>query len=320
MQEKVLITGISGALGRLIAKQIHLSYQVIGIDKRPFDEPGCLVDHHMLDLRHKSAYQVLRKQKPDCIIHVGVIRNPQKHRMGTDAYEFNLEVTSQMLNLAEELGVRKFIFLSTANLYGPSARTSGFLTEESALHGANRSPEVRDLVALDMMIQSFFWKQPHIETVVLRPVHIVGPHLNNAPSRYLRLEMPPTLLGFDPMVQLVDERDVAHAIELSLAKGIRGIFNIVGDMGAPLSRILKAVKASPLPLPEFAIRTGLEMAFRYRFSTYPPGELDHLKYACLIDGARANQALGYKPQYSLKQTLKQVALKKQANPRLLANT
>ena len=36
---------------------------------------------------------------------------------------------------------------------------------------------------------------------------------------------------------------------------------------------------------------------------FPPGELDHLKYACLVDNARAKKVLGYEAQYSLKQTL-----------------
>ena len=52
-----------------------------------------------------------------------------------------------------------------------------------------------------------------VETVILRPVHIVGP-VHNAPSNYLRLERPPMLLGFDPMVQLIHEPDVADAIAL----------------------------------------------------------------------------------------------------------
>jgi UDP-glucose 4-epimerase len=301
--ERVLITGISGSLGQLIAHQLKDSFQVIGVDKRPFPKKPPEIEVLNLDLRRKSAFVTLKKKAPECIVHMGVIRNPLKHLDNSNAYHFNLETTTQLLKLAEQLEVRKFVFLSSANLYGPSARSSGFLQEDAPLHGADRSPEIRDLVALDMMIQSFFWKMPQIETVILRPVHIIGSGLNNAPSRYLRLPQVPTLLGHDPMIQLVHASDVTRAIKLSLENNTRGIFNITGESGAPLSRLIHALDKKALSLPEFVIRTVLKTAFRYRLSSYPPGELDHLKYTCLVDGKRAQKELNYKPELTLHQSL-----------------
>jgi UDP-glucose 4-epimerase len=305
-RESVVLTGICGALGKLLAMRLHRRYRVVGVDRRPFLERPKDVEHHRLDLRRKSAVTLLRKKKPDAIIHIGVLRNPLKHKGKATAYHFNLETTAQLLRLAERVGVRKFIFLSTSNLYGPSATTGAFLTEESPLHGADRSPEIRDLVALDMMIQSFFWKQPNIETVILRPVHIVGPHLNNAPSRYLRLDRIPTVLGFDPMVQLLHEEDMVGALEAALKPGVRGIFNLVGDGQAPLSRIIDARHQPTLPIPEFMLRGFLDRSFKAGFTTYPPGELDHLKYSCLVDGARATKGLGYALRRSLRETVEDV--------------
>ena len=52
--------------------------------------------------------------------------------------------------------------------------------------------------------------------VILRPAHIVGPHVRNAPSKYLRLRVIPALMGFDPMVQLIHEEDVCRALVLAL--------------------------------------------------------------------------------------------------------
>lgn len=301
--EKVLLTGVSGALGQMIAKKLASSFGVIGVDQRPFKKKPAQVELLNLDLRRKSAFIALKKKAPQCIVHMGVIRNPLKHREDSNAYHFNLETTSQILKLAEELEVRKFVFLSSANLYGPSARSSGFLEEDSALHGADRSPEIRDLVALDMMIQSFFWKMPQIETVILRPVHIIGSELNNAPSRYLKQSYIPTLLGYDPMIQLVHALDVVQAIKLALSGNKRGIFNIIGESQAPLSRLIQALGKRNYPLPEIALRTFLKTAFRYRLTSYPPGELDHLKYTCLVDGKRAGLELGYKPKFTLMESI-----------------
>jgi UDP-glucose 4-epimerase len=305
-KERVLLTGISGALGQIIARDLNKQFHVVGVDRRPFPKKPKDVELHSLDLRRKSAFTFFKDKQLSAIVHVGVIRNPQKHRGNSSAYYYNVEIATQLLKLAEQLGIRKLVFLSTANLYGPSAHTSGFLSEDAPLHGANRSPEVRDLVAIDMMIQSFFWKQPNIETVILRPVHIVGPTLNNAPSRYARLRRQPIMLGYDPMVQVVHPKDVAQSIRLSLAEKIRGVFNIVGHGEAPLSRIAKALNVSTIPIPEFLFRRAMSSAFRYGLSSYPPGELDHLKYACLVDGSRAQREMSYRPQHALMDIIQEI--------------
>lgn len=304
--ERVLLTGISGALGQIVAKDLSKYFQVMGVDRRPFPKKPKNVELHSLDLRRKSAFTLLKDKQLSAIVHIGVIRNPQKHRGNSSAYYYNVEIATQLLKLAEQLDIRKFIFLSTANLYGPSAHTCGFLSEDAPLHGANRSPEVRDLVAIDMMIQSFFWKQPSIETVILRPVHIVGPTLNNAPSRYARLRRLPSMMGYDPMIQLVHPKDVAQAIRLSLADKVRGVFNIIGQGEAPLSRMFKTLGASTFPVPEFLFRGFISSTFRYGLSSYPPGELDHLKYACLVDGSRAQREMGYKPQHPLMDIVQEI--------------
>lgn len=302
-RERALVTGASGALGRLLCRRLHRSFDVIALDRRPFPERPKDVDHHAIDLRRKSAFASMRRKRPRVIIHLGVMHNPRKETRG-EAVRYNLDTMSHILRLAERVKARKLIFLSTANLYGPSATSSGFLTEEEPLMGAGRSPEVRDLIALDMMAQSFFWKRPEIETVVLRPVHIVGPHVRNAPSNYFRHKNPLTLLGFDPMVQVIHETDVVEALMRALPEGVRGVFNVVGSGQAPLSRLLEARGCRPVPVPGPIMQSFLSRAFRLRLSTYPPSELDHLRYSCLVDGKRANDELGFRPRYGLFETVR----------------
>lgn len=297
IKERVLITGNAGELGRMLTKQLAHHVHIIGVDRRPLDVIPKGVEHYPLDLRRKSAIETLRKIKPSSIIHLGVARSPKSHRKRrSNAYFFNLESTTQLLRLAESLPIRKFVFLSTANLYGPSANTSGILSEDTPLHGANRSPEFRDLVALDMMIQSFFWKQPQTETIILRPCHIVGATLRNAPSRYLRLDTIPTILGFDPMLQLLHVSDLIGAITQSLRSNVRGIFNLAGIDVAPLSRIIKALGRTSIPLPETIFRIIMATRLISREPNFLLGELEHLKYSCIVDDSRARRELGFKPR------------------------
>jgi UDP-glucose 4-epimerase len=40
-----------------------------------------------------------------------------------------------------------------------------------------------------------------------------------------------------------------------------------------------------------------------RLTTFPPPELDHIRYVCMVDDRRARQELGYAPATSLEDTV-----------------
>ena len=300
----VLVTGISGNLGRVVAKLLHTEARVVGLDRRPFAGRPKDIAHHQVDLRKAKAEEAFRQHRIEALIHLGIMHDPRMPR--SEAHSFNVVGTHRILDLCVRHGVKKVVVLSSANVYGPLPENSNFLTEETPLMAADRYSDVRDLIELDMYAQSFLWKHPEIETVVLRPVHIVGPTVRNAPSNYLRLERPITVLGFDPMIQLIHVDDVCRAIVLALRPGVRGVYNVTGPGEVPLSTILKELGRKPVPVPHFLVRTLLRRAFEARLTSFPPEEVDHLQYLCAVDGSRAARDLGYAPRHSLRETIRSV--------------
>jgi UDP-glucose 4-epimerase len=141
--------------------------------------------------------------------------------------------------------------------------------------------------------------------VILRPVHILGV-VHNAPSKYLRLDPVPVLLGFDPMVQVIHERDVAEAVLRALTPGVRGIYNLTGPGELPLSAILRELGRRTLPVPHPIAKPLYALAFRLGLSSFPVAELDFVRYVCMVDGSRAVTDLGFRPRYSLRDTIRAV--------------
>ena len=196
--------------------------------------------------------------------------------------------------------------LSSANVYGPSPDNSNFLTEDAPLMGASRFSGVRDLIEVDMLAHGFFWRHPNIQTVILRPVHIVGPNIKNAPSNYLRLRHPWVLAGFDPMVQLIHVEDAARAMIEALRPEAKGVYNVVGPGEVPLSAILRELSRAPIPFPHLLARPLLDVLFTYRLASFPPPELDHIQFLCAVDGSRWVKDVGWKPRYSMRDTIRSV--------------
>ena len=304
MPRAVLVTGISGNLGRSLAKLLHTETQVVGVDRRPFAGKPKDIVHHQVDIRKTRVEEAFRRPRVDAVIHLGIMHDPRMPR--SEAHSFNVLGTHKILELCVRHGVGKVVILSSANVYGPRPDNSNFLPEESPLMAAERFSEIRDLIELDMYAQSFMWKHPEIETVILRPVNIVGPTVRNAPSNYLRLPRPITVLGFDPMVQLIHEEDVSRALVFALRPGLRGVFNVAGPGEVPLSAVLRELGRRPIPVPHPLVRPLLRRAFEARLTSFPPEEVDHIQYLCVVDGSRFREA-GWAPQHSLRETIRSVA-------------
>jgi len=300
----VAITGISGNLGRVLARHLAGTFDLIGIDHRLFPDDRLDVEHWQVDLRKSRVEEPFSARRVDALIHMGIVHDRELH--SGEIRDLNVVGTHRILDLSERHRVGKVVVLSSANVYGPAPDNSSFLREESPLLASARRGDMRDLVEIDMYAQSFLWRHPDVETVILRPVNVVGATVRNAPSTYLRLPRPPTALGFDPMLQLIHEEDVCRAIALALQPGVRGVFNVVGPGELPLSAVLRELKRDPIPIPHVLLRPMLRWLASERGSVFPPEEVDHLQYACTVDGSRAARELGWAPSKTLRETIRSV--------------
>ncbi|MFO0763220.1 MAG: NAD-dependent epimerase/dehydratase family protein, partial [Byssovorax sp.] len=247
-ERPILITGICGRLGRRLMRRLHRELPVIGIDRREFS--GCPKDvqHFRFDIRRKKTQDVFRMHDLAAVVHLGVMHDPRASQ--AEHHSWNVVGFQRLLEFVAHYNVPKLIVLSSSGVYGPRPDNPQFLLEDAPLLGGASFSEIRDLIEVDMLAQSFFWKRPETETVILRPAHILG-SVRNAPSNYLRLPAIPTLMGFDPMVQVIHQDDVVSAIFGALRPGVRGIFNLAGPPPLPLSRLIELTGRPRISVPHF---------------------------------------------------------------------
>lgn len=299
-KQRVLITGIAGNLGRAVARRLHRSYEIVGIDRRPVRYMPKDIEIENVDIRRRRAEDVFRREHLDAVVHLNIMHDPRARQQ--EHHAFNIMGTQKLVELAAEHRVPKVVVLSSANVYGPDPKNDQFLNEDAPLMGGQNFMAIRDLIALDMFCNTFFWRHSEIETVILRPANIVG-RVNNAPSRYLRLARPVTVMGFDPMVQIIHVEDVVTAIECALTPGVRGVYNIAGPSPVPLSTLIKMMGKVRRPVPEPVARAVLKAAWSLKMSDWPVPELDHIKYVCMVDDALARRELGFEHAFEIDRIL-----------------
>lgn len=298
--DRVLVSGGAGSVGRLVVE--HLSgagFEVHAVDRR--DEPGFPqgVQFHRADVKKRSFEDVLKKVRPRALVHLARVRSFQVD--AAERHRVNFEGTVHALRAAVETGVQKIVFPSRHTVYGALPDHPHFLTEDHPPSAGRTFPEIQDLVAADLYVCALLWQHPETEVVVLRPVNVLGTHVRTLFSSYLAPRRVFTIAGYDPLYQVLHEDDFALAIELALAPGLRGVFNVTGPGEVPLHVIVEESGARRVPLPEPLIKL---VQGRLGFARVPQGAIDFLKFPCTVDGSRFVRATGFVPKHSLKQTIR----------------
>jgi UDP-glucose 4-epimerase len=298
---KVLVTGISGKVGRVVGEELLLAgHQVVGIDRRPWrDAPEGIVVHEA-DIRKRAAEEVFRNERPEAVIHMATVTHLTAQ--SEDRYRINLGGTRAVFDACHKYGVKQAIFVGRHTYYGAAPDSPLYHTEDEPPLALETFPELADLVAADLFAGTALWRFPELDTAVLRIVYTLGPSRSGTLAAFVQGPRVPVVLGFDPLFQFMHERDVARAIVLALAKRLRGVFNVCGPQPLPLSVIISESGAKPLMIPELLFRFALG---RFGLPRLPRGALNHVKYPVVIDGVAFREKTGFEYAYDEHVTIRE---------------
>lgn len=287
---KVLVPGIAGRLGRMLAKRlVEKGHDVIGIDRRPLYNPPPGVEVHELDIRKRAAEEVFRRVRPNAVIHMATVTHLMTQ--SEDRYRINLGGTRAVFEHSSTYGVEHVVFVGRHTYYGAAADSPLFHVEDEPPIGLSSFPELADLVASDLYAGTALWRYPSFTTSVLRMVYTLGPTGHGTLATFLRGARVPTILGYDPLFHFMHEEDVIGALVTTLDARPRGVFNVCGPQPVPLSVVIEETGRTnvPLPGPLFAAALG-----RFGLPKLSRGALDHIRYPITVDASAFVKATGYR--------------------------
>ncbi|MBL7716801.1 MAG: NAD-dependent epimerase/dehydratase family protein [Bdellovibrionales bacterium] len=310
-KKTLLVTGAGGALARLATKVLATKYNLIGVDPRPLSSnhhfPG---DFFQIDYHHRQMTEVFRNHKIHALIHLGRIRADTR-TSANFRFEMNVIGTQKLLELSRAHGVEHLVVLSTYHVYGAHRHNHSYLTEDEPLRASQTFPELADAVELDHAASTFLWRYPEVRTTILRPVNIIGKHVKNTICQMLRGGFCPQLIGYDPLMQFIDEKDMARALILALDQPIRGVFNVAGEGVLPYSKAIQLAGALPVPVPGFVGYPAVKILASLGLG-FPPHLLEYFRYQTVVADDAFRKSFGFVPKVS--DPISLAALKSQRNP------
>lgn len=308
-QRVVAVTGAYGFLGSHLIEQLEQDrryYKILALDIRKPQRPLHKTQFHRLDLTMPTAdgdlAQILAREGVDTLVHAAFLSEPT-HQTAW-AHELESIGTLHVLAAAAAAKLRNLIVWSQTLVYGAHPSNPNYLSEDHALRGEqSRSRYVRDKAEAEKQIRRFRTDHPEVATTVLRTAPILGPTIRNWVTRFFSRPVAPVMMGHDPLIQLVHERDVVDVLTRVVAQPVPGEFNIVGRGVLPYSMVLGRLGRVPLPLPYPIAFSLSKLLWATQIYDTPPNFLDFLRYMCVADGQRAEAQLGFQARYDVRQIL-----------------
>ncbi|MGB3437450.1 MAG: NAD-dependent epimerase/dehydratase family protein [Actinophytocola sp.] len=283
----VLVTGVADQLGGRLAARLADDPEierVLGVDTAPSSVPrSTRVEFVRADIRDPRIAKVLTSARVDTVVHAAP-------RPGPGAKERNVIGTMQLLAACQRAEtVRKLVVKSTAEVYGGGADAPAVFTEQDAAAKG-------DAAEIEGYALGLARRRPEVVLTIMRLAEIIGPHVDNALTRYFSLPVVPTVLGFDARVQFLHIDDALAVLERATTHDLPGVFNVGGDGVLMLSQAIRRAGRIPLPMPKAAIGPatrltggGVELS---------PSLSRLLSYGRVIDTTRLKTAFGFTPKWT----------------------
>jgi UDP-glucose 4-epimerase len=301
----VLVTGVSRYLGGRFARLLSSDSaveRVIGVDVIPPPHDIGRTGFVRADIRNPVIGRIIEQAGVDTVVHMSVIATPMGAGGRVSMKEINVIGTMQLLAACQRApGLRRLVVKSTSAVYGSSPRDPALFSEDMVGKVPPRNGWGKDSVEVEGYVRGFSRRRPDVDVVTLRLANLVGPGIRTPMTDYFALPVIPTVLGFDPRLQFLHERDALEAIRLATLRDIAGVVNVAGDGVISLGQAARFAGRPTLPVPP---GLGGALGALYRrtgLTDFSREQIRYLTYGRGLDTRRMRNLLGLEPEYTTRE-------------------
>jgi nucleoside-diphosphate-sugar epimerase len=316
----VAVTGPTGTFGfglmPLLQEDDSVS-RIVGIARRPFDpqERGwSKMVYRQGDVRDQDALTEAFAGA-DVVVHLAFLivgGSPET------THAINIEGTLNAFRAAAAAGAERFVYASSVAAYGFHADNPVGMTEEWHVRPADRLFYAQQKAELEQLLSEESEKHPEIDLYLLRPPIVLGPDAVGgkvevpAPlvplgkalrTAVRRLPVPVVVPDID--LQLIHQDDVGQALlQCVLAAGAPGAYNIAADDVVSVVDVARELGFVPLPFHGGSARAAARVISKVPFLPPQLQWIEAASHPAIMDTTRARTELGWKPQWSAIESLR----------------
>jgi nucleoside-diphosphate-sugar epimerase len=332
----VAITGPTGTLGfgllPLLQADERIS-KVVGIARRPFDatEHGWTkMTFRQGDVRDPAALEAAF-QGADVVVHLAFMITGAASREAIR--QINVEGTLNAFRAAAAAGARRFVYASSIAAYGFHRDNPVGMTEGWPARPAAHLFYAQEKAEIERLLEDEAAGRVGLEVYVLRPPIVLGPDfvgakvtpqsafaplLRRLGSLRERVRLP--MIPLPVPIQFIHQDDVGRAFLLCIVSaGPPGVYNITGDGVLSGAQVVRELGFAPVPAPERLVRAAARSIAALPFAPPFAEWAEAFSHPAIMDAGKAKRELGWLPQYSSLETLRDTLNSRQrqdAGPRV----
>ena len=318
----VAVTGPTGTFGHGLMPQLQADDRVdrvVGVARRPFDPAGegwTKMEYRQGDVRDQPALAEAF-EGADVVVHLAfVIVGGNRERTRA----VNVEGTLNAFRAAAAAGARRFVYASSVAAYGFHRDNPVGMREDWPTRPADRLFYAQEKAELEHLLQQEAAAHPGTDLYLLRPPIVLGPHAVGAKAQLPALvqqlgrrlvdaavhtPVPVPVLLPDLELQLIHEEDVGLALlQCVVAAGPPGAYNIAAQDVVGLHDVARELGLLPLPVPTRVTRSGARLLARAPRLPQVAEWVEAASHPALMDTTRARTELGWEPQWSAIEALR----------------
>lgn len=298
---RILITGVSRFWGAELARRLEADpgvEQIVAVDTEGPARQLARTDFVRADIRHSLVGKLVRGIGIDTVVHAGLIVDPQQASART-VHETNVIGTVNLLAACSgaDSPVRRLVVKSSTAVYGTEPDDPSFWTEDMQRRKPARNGFTRDLDEVESYVREFAVRQPQVAVALMRFGNVLGEVHDSPFARLFDLPVIPTVFGFDPRLQFLDEGDAVAALaHVAAGDDHRGTYNVAGPGVVVLSQAISLLGKLNAPVIPFIGGTlAMSVLDRLGLVDFPPEFVRLLQYGRVVDTTRLHDQLGFVP-------------------------
>jgi UDP-glucose 4-epimerase len=296
---RVLVTGGAGFIAsHIVDKLIELNYQVATIDNLSTGKEENIneqADFYKGDINdYKFLERIFQRFNPEIIIHHAAQSNARKS-LDDPIYDCKTNIigTLNLLDLSKDYGIKKFIYASSASIYGDVYKDISIREEDEI--------QPISFYAISKMTTEYYIQLYHkfynINYIIFRYSNVYGPRQNpHGEGGVIPVFIDQMINDINPVIfgdgnqtrDFIYIEDVVNANIMAIEKDVNGIFNISTNTEININELFNE------------INNILHKDYKPKYGEMKKGDIVK---SCL-DNSKALEVLGWEPKHKIKIGLK----------------
>jgi UDP-glucose 4-epimerase len=322
----VAVTGPTGDLGIALVSALERSRRVkkiVGMARRPFDPDSQgwkKTEYRQGDVQDRASVADAVKGA-DVVVHLAfaIIGG------GSASQAINVDGSRNVFGAAIEAGAERICYASSVAAYGFHSDNPDWLTEDVPARGSPEMYYSQQKAEVEGILAQQLLQTARTHAWVFRPCIVAGARaqtlMEQIPYFQLSERMPdfvnralssmpflkPVIPDVGARFQFVHEDDVASAfVAGALGKGDPGPYNLAASGTLTMKDLADALDWYSVPVPDSAVGAMAEVMSRIPALPEAFAWVQTVRKPVLMKTDRAKEQLGWTPEHTAKQTLKEL--------------